>query len=293
MKLATLLDSGLEWSNPDRGGEHPGVVINDIANRPRPQARVITVANEKGGVGKSTLAFHLCVALADAGYEVLGVDLDRRQQSLSRALANRSATANRLRVKLPQPRHVVLHHQTGAMLAQEIARLGAACDYVVIDAAGTDCGIVRRAVAMANLLISPVTSSFVDLDLLGRLHPLTRAYRGPGCFAEMVLDLRAARRAAGLAPLEWAVLRNRRRRDNSHDQNRVEAALQELAGQLDFRLGEGLSERVIYRELFLLGLTHLDLGRIPDLARSHSVAVSEVRQLLDLVCPATLAACAA
>jgi chromosome partitioning protein len=70
-------------------GEHPRVVLADVANRPRGTAKVITVANEKGGVGKSTLAFHLAVALADIGHKVLAVDLDRRQQSLSRALIAR------------------------------------------------------------------------------------------------------------------------------------------------------------------------------------------------------------
>lgn len=283
MNLATSIQGMLAGATPLRDGELPGLVVHDMARRPRPAARVITVANEKGGVGKSTLAFHLCVALADAGHGVLGVDLDRRQQSLTRALGNRAATANRLRIKLPQPRHVLLEQQSGAMLAQEIARAGAGCQFVVIDAAGHDCGIVRRAVAMANLLISPVSSSFVDLDLLGRFHPVTYAYRGPGCFAEMVLELREARAAAGLAPLDWMVLRNRQRRDNSRDAAQVEAALTGLADRLQFRLDQGLSERVAYRELFLLGLTHLDLRRVPDLARTRSTATGEVLRLLDAI----------
>ena len=173
-------------------GEHPRVVVADIAARPRTNARVITVANEKGGVGKSTVAFHLAVALADCGHKVLAIDLDRRQQSLSRALIGRSGTAKRLGVRLPMPRHLLLQQPSGAQLCQEIARAGWDCDYVVIDAAGHDSPIARRAIALAELLVSPVNSSFVDLDLLGRFHPVSGKLLGPGCFAAMVSELRAA-----------------------------------------------------------------------------------------------------
>ncbi len=262
-------------------GEHPRNVVADIATRPRGQARVITVANEKGGVGKSTVAFHLAVALADTGHKVLAIDLDRRQQTLTRTLTNRGGTAKRLGVRLPLPRHLVLQQQSGAQLCQEIARAGWDCDYVVIDAAGHDSPIARRAIALADLLVSPVNSSFADLDLLGRFHPVSNKLLGPGCFSAMVTELRSARAEAGLPVLDWLVLQNRKRRETSKNQDRVDAALRRLAPRLDFRLGAGLFERVAYRELFLLGLTHLDLKRIPELARTKTVATSEVSALLD------------
>ena len=262
-------------------GEHPGVVVADVADRPRPQARIITVANEKGGVGKSTVAFQLAVALADTGHKVLAIDLDRRQQTLNRTLTNREGTARRLGVRLPQPRHLLLRQQSGALLCQEIARLGWDCDYVVIDAPGHDSGIARRAVAIANLLVSPVNASFVDLDLIGHFHPVTNKLLEPGCFASMVGELRTSRREAGLGELDWLVLQNRKRRDTSHNQDRVESALTCMAERFGFRLGSGLSERVGYRELFLLGLSHLDLHRIPQVARTKAVAAREVRLLLD------------
>jgi chromosome partitioning protein len=262
-------------------GEHPRVVMADIAGRPRGPAKIITLANEKGGVGKSTLAFHLAVALADTGHKVLAVDLDRRQQSLSRALAARGGTAKRLGVRLPLPRHLLIQQTSGAQLCQELARAGWDCDYVVIDAPGYDSPIARRAIAMADKLVSPVNSSFVDLELLGRFHPVTHKLTGPGCFSAMVTELRSARGEAGMAPLDWMVLLNRKRRETSHNQEKIESALRRLAQRMDFRLGAGLHERVAYRELVLLGLTQLDLHRIPELARTKSVATAEVLQMLD------------
>lgn len=262
-------------------GEHPLVVVSDIAARPRGSARIITLANEKGGVGKSTLAFHLAVALADAGHKVLAVDLDRRQQTLSRALLARGGTAKRLGVKLPLPKHVLLQQSSGAQLCQEVARAGWDCDYVVVDAAGHDSPIARRAIAMADKLVSPVNSSFFDLELLGRFHPVTYQLTGPGCFSAMVAELRSARAEAGMTPLDWLVVPNRKRRENSGNQDRIDSALQLLAQQMDFRLGNGLHERVAYRELGLLGLTQLDLHRIPAMARSRPAVTGEVLQLLD------------
>ena len=262
-------------------GELPDVVVRDIAHRARSQARIITVANEKGGVGKSTIAFHLAVALADCGHKVLAIDLDRRQQTLTRTLTSRDGTAKRLGVRLPLPRHLLLQQHSGAMLCQEIARAGWDCDYIVIDAAGHDSSIARRAIALADLLVTPINSSFVDIDLLGRLHATNDRLLAPGCFAVMVAELRAARAAARMPALDWLVLQNRKRRETSRNQERIESALIRLAPKLDFRLGAGLSERVAYRELFPLGLTHLDLRRIPELARTRVAARAEVLQLLD------------
>ena len=38
--------------------------------------KIISISNQKGGVGKTTTAFHLSVGLAEAGYKTLAIDLD-------------------------------------------------------------------------------------------------------------------------------------------------------------------------------------------------------------------------
>jgi chromosome partitioning protein len=264
-------------------GEHPDMAVRDVADRPLPAAKIIVVANEKGGVGKSTLAFHLCIALADAGLKVAAVDLDRRQQSLCTALNRRDATARRMGIALPSPRHVVLERQSGSLLCQEIGRIGITSDVVIIDVAGSDSNIARRALAIADTLLTPINSSFVDIDLLGKLDPISCELVAPGCFSIVVNEIRASRARFSLPPLDWVVAQNRVRGGSSHNQSRFDAALESMAPALGFRLAPGLSDRVAYRELFLLGLTHLDVRRLPEVGRARPEAQREILSLVTVL----------
>jgi chromosome partitioning protein len=74
------------------------------------------------------------------------------------------------------------------------------------------------------------------------------------------------------------VLENRNRKN-------VLRGLEEIATRLDLRLVEGISERVVFREFFLRGLTALDtldaatLGSQPTM--SHLAARREITRLID------------
>ncbi len=261
--------------------EHPSVVLGDLAGRRLPQGHVVTFANEKGGVGKSTLAFHCALALAHLGMRVLAVDCDRRQRTLGRLLEARQGTMRTLKVDLPTPKHVVLEKPCGAQLLQEIDRVGTGWDFVLIDLAGHDSPVARRAIAMAHTVVTPVNCSPTDLDALGWINPVSRRFRQAGPFAEVVAALRDERIARGGQPFDWIVAKNRVR----HCEQRLIAAVDEnlatMARHLDFRTIEGLTERVTYREMLPFGLSQLDLRSMPELGAPRAANLSELRRLVE------------
>ncbi|HET9459031.1 MAG TPA: division plane positioning ATPase MipZ [Sphingomicrobium sp.] len=271
-----------EAANDERvRDEHPAVVLSDLDSRKRPQAHVITFANEKGGVGKSTLAFHCAVALAHRGLQVLVIDCDRRQQTLHRHFEARDGTARALKAPLPRPRHLVLDKPSGAVLVQEIARVGADCEFVVIDLPGQDSPFARRAIALADTVVTPINCSPTDLDALGIVNPVNRKFREPGPFSAVVSGLRAERLAREGATFDWIVTRNRVRRSEHRLLEVVAANLATMARHLGFRTIAGLAERVGYREMLSFGLTQFDLGLIPGLGAARAANLRELLQLVD------------
>jgi len=66
----------------------------------------------------------------------------------------------------------------------------------------------------------------------------------------------------------------------------MDLLLEKLSKRIGFRFAQGFSERVIFRELFLKGLTLLDIAEAePDapLSLSQVAARQEVRTLLDML----------
>ena len=244
------------------------------------QPHFIVFANEKGGTGKSTTAVHTAIALAASGHRVAALDLDSRQRTMTRYLENRAATVRRLGKDLPQARFEVLEDLTEAALDAAIERLSVDADVIVIDTPGRDDAVARAAILKADTLVTPMNDSFVDLDLIGQVHPETFKVTKPSFYAELIWNSRTQRAKQSGKGVDWVVLRNRLQHIDSHNLRRVGAALDELARRVGFRVIPGLGERVIYRELFPKGLTLLDLQQLGEVGIAHIAARQELREMI-------------
>ena len=261
----------------------------------RRNAHVIVCGNEKGGSGKSTTSVHIAISLLKSGHRVATVDLDGRQLSMTRYLENRKRYARTTGIALELPSHFHVppaRRQTIAdaegadfrALMEGLADIETRHDFIVIDTPGSDTYLNRLAHRIADTLVTPMNDSFIDFDVLGRVDPVSNEVVELSQYALSVRDARRERRATDNAILDWVVVRNRMAPISSRNEVKVDASLRKLSSQLGFRIADGISERVIFREFFPIGLTALDdldelvLGSKPTM--SHLAARQEIRQLV-------------
>jgi chromosome partitioning protein len=248
--------------------------------------RIVVLGNEKGGSGKSTTAMHVIGGLLAAGRRVACMDIDLRQRTLGRYLENRRIYAEAKEIDLPMPDYLALDiaaddaNALEALIAEAVERT----DYLVIDSPGSATALSRAAHAWADTLVTPLNDSFVDLDVLGRIDEATSEVADLGPYAELVEEARASKAGFSPRPLDWVVLRNRLAPRDTRNTKKMTDALVILSKRLGFRGAPGLTDRLIYRELFLTGLTLTDLtkaGGGAGLTMSQVAARQELRALFD------------
>jgi chromosome partitioning protein len=266
-----------------------------VGNLEIQRATVIVFGNEKGGSGKSTTAMHVIVGLMRLGYRVGSLDIDSRQWTLTRYLSNRAQTIKREGLDLPMPQHVFLSRsdrpnrdeaeaEDKARLEAVLLKLSTQVDYVVVDCPGTDTFLGRIATSYADKLVTPVNDSFIDLDLLANVDGRTVSVQRPSVYAEMVWEQRKERAKRDGGNIDWVVLRNRLSSINARNKIDMARVMEELSTRIGFRIAPGFAERVIFRELFLRGMTMLDTFEIGESGKprlSHIAARQEVRGLIN------------
>jgi chromosome partitioning protein len=258
-------------------------------------AHVIVIGNEKGGSGKSTLSIHISIALLKAGFRVATIDLDTRQRTLTRFFENRRSWAKSAQWDVEMPYHHALDRGTSdnirdnetmefGAFAEAVAEVEHSYEFVVIDTPASDSYLMRLAHSLADTLVSPVNDSFIDFDVLSRVHH-DKSQRGQiAQYADLVLEARRKRRLVDHGLIDWVLVRNRMSTIQSNNAKQIAISLSRLAVELQFRPAEGLHDRVIFRELFPIGLTALDpieeAMRNGALTSSHISARGEIEALL-------------
>ena len=254
-------------------------------------ARVIVVGNEKGGSGKSTVAMHLAIALIKAGQRVATIDLNSRQRTFTHYIENRFAWAQHIARDLEIPNHLYFTENTNYPTAEDEAADGKAFldmvdgrlrsnDFIVIDTPGHNSYVGRLAHSIADVLITPLNDSFVDLDVLGTVDRDTLGITGLSHYSRMVDEARQQRQLRDNGDIDWIVLRNRLSMLNSRNTRWVGEGLQKLSQILNFRCAEGLAERVIFREFYPRGLTALDI--LDERTLGTRLTVSHVTARLEI-----------
>ena len=207
--------------------------------------KVISVLNQKGGVGKTTLTVHLAAALARAGEKVLLVDADPQGSALDWSAARQGSPLFPV-AGLPK-----------ASLHKDLPALAANYTAVLIDGPPRVYDVARSAIVASDLVLIPVQPSPYDVwaakeivDLLSEA-----AVFKPGLKSAFVVNRKIVNTAIG--------------RD-------VADALAEYPVRV---LKAAVSQRVLFAESAARGLTVYDL--VPDGAAGKEVnaLAAEVRRL--------------
>ena len=126
---------------------------------------ILTVACEKGGTGKTTIATNLAYARAKAGKDVVIVDTDP-QGSASFWCGVREEEGHAPRVYSIQ--------KIGKGFTGQVLDLARRYDDVIIDAGGRDSTELRESLTIANIVLIPLQASQYDIWTITRMDELVR-----------------------------------------------------------------------------------------------------------------------
>lgn len=216
-------------------------------------AKIVTVFNEKGGCGKTTVACHLAGTLGLRGLDVLVADLDAQQTAASWL----AAQGGNIKATL------WTGYKYGADVKDEIAKLATKFDIIIADCAPSVENLATGAMLqVSDLIIIPTRLSPPD-----------------------IAALHAAKRLAGLAVensakkgIQVRVLANSARLYQSD----ARMYLQRLAADRAFPLFKhSMGERTAFARAMLLGSTAHAL-RSPEAVSELDGLTNEVAALLHL-----------
>lgn len=130
---------------------------------------ILTVANTKGGVGKTMLALNIAVARAMDGFDTWLVDGDR-QGTAQTAVTLRAEAAK-------QPAIACSGYSEGALLRSQVLQQRSKFEEIVIDVGGRDSSALRAALIITDVVLVPFQPRSYDVWALRDIEQLVAEAR--------------------------------------------------------------------------------------------------------------------
>jgi chromosome partitioning protein len=129
---------------------------------------IVSLINQKGGVGKTTAAVNLASGLAEAGNRILVVDADPQGSVVQWQSIADEAEFEVLHLPSPQ-------------LSKELKTVSRRYDHIVVDSPPAIEDITRAAIEVSNLAIIPIAPSPLDIwsskETIALVNTLGKKYR--------------------------------------------------------------------------------------------------------------------
>ena len=263
--------------------------------------KIIVFGNEKGGSGKTTTAFHVAIVLKKCAYRVLVIDTDIRQKSLTRYLENRAKTAENDKLALELPYIMSFSDESiksinnnasdkdntsdNSDIKSTLDKKKQEYDFIIVDTPGHYNALSKAMHEQADIIVTPINDSFLDVDLLGQVNNSDLSDSKAGVYSNMVFECKKKRTLRDKKEIEWYVIRNRISGATTINMQNIEEAINKLSSKYGFKVISGFGDRVIFKELFLDGLTLSDAGLSPKVKMNLSViaARNELREIVKAI----------
>ena len=124
---------------------------------------IITIGNEKGGVGKSTIAINLATEFTMSGKKVLLIDADIQKSTSMFSNIRREQTGLQ---------EIIVIEKTGGSLDKDVKALESGFDIVLIDTGGRDSIEMRKSMLISDKFIIPLITSQLDAWSFEKIYKL-------------------------------------------------------------------------------------------------------------------------
>ena len=254
--------------------------------------KLIVFGNEKGGSGKTTTAFHVAIVLIKKFHKILVIDTDIRQKSFTRYLENRIKTIENDKLPLELPEIMSIPDELISSIDKNTLQLKNILDekkqefdFIIVDTPGHYNSLSKAIHEQADIIITPINDSFLDVDLLGQVNNDNLSDSKAGVYSNMVFECKKQRALKDKKEIEWYVIRNRISGTTTINMQNIEEAINKLSSKYGFKVISGFGDRVIFKELFLDGLTLSDAKISPKIKMNLSLvaARNELRGIVKAI----------